>query len=108
MHDALKSTDRDIVYSLCQYGMGDVWKWGKDVGGNLWRTTGDIFDTYPQMAGIGFSHSDRAQYVGPAPGTDPDILLVASLGGGDSVAPTRLTENEKVTHTTLWPLLAAP
>ena len=26
----------------CQYGRLDVWKWGADVGGNLWRTTGDI------------------------------------------------------------------
>ena len=108
MGKALRSTGRDIVYSLCQYGMGDVWKWGKDVGGNLWRTTGDIFDTYPQMAGIGFSHSDRAQYVGPGHWNDPDMLVVGKLGWGESVRPTRLTENEQITHISMWSLLAAP
>ena len=108
MGKALRSTDRDIVYSLCQYGMGDVWKWGKDVGGNLWRTTGDIFDTYPQMSSIGFSHSDRAQYVGPGHWNDPDMLVVGKLGWGDSVRPTKLTENEQITHITMWSLLAAP
>src|ERR1700704_5277082 len=40
--DALLKTKRPIVYSLCQYGRLDVWKWGADVGGNLWRTTGGI------------------------------------------------------------------
>ena len=108
MHKALRSTDRDIVFSMCQYGMGDVWKWGKSVGGNLWRTTGDIFDTYPQMASIGFSHSDRAQYAGPGHWNDPDMLVVGKLGWGESVRPTRLTPNEQVTHISLWSLLAAP
>lgn len=108
MDKALRSTDRDIVYSLCQYGRGDVWKWGKDVGGNLWRTTGDIFDTYPQMASIGFSHSDRAAYAGPGHWNDPDMLVVGKLGWGQPLRPTRLTENEQSTHISLWCLLAAP
>jgi alpha-galactosidase len=42
MGDALRATGRPIVFSLCQYGRQDVWKWGASVGGNLWRTTGDI------------------------------------------------------------------
>lgn len=108
MRDALRSSDRDIVYSLCQYGMGDAWKWGKDVGGNLWRTTGDITDMWPSMAGIGFSHSDRAQYAGPGHWNDPDMLVVGKMGWGESVRPTRLTPNEQITHISLWALLAAP
>ena len=54
MHDALRSTGRPIVYSLCQYGNDAVWEWGASVGGNLWRTTGDISDKYASMADIGF------------------------------------------------------
>ena len=42
MGDILKTLDRDIVLNLCQYGMGDVWKWGGEVGGHCWRTTGDL------------------------------------------------------------------
>ena len=45
MRDALRKTGRPIVYSLCQYGDDAVWRWGASVGGNLWRTTGDINDT---------------------------------------------------------------
>src|SRR5205807_1110705 len=45
MRDALRAQPRDIVYSLCQYGMGNVSEWGGEVGGNCWRTTGDITDT---------------------------------------------------------------
>src|SRR6201996_7140818 len=54
MRDALRKTGRPIVYSLCQYGNDAVWRWGTDVGGNLWRTTGDITDKYDRMTEIGF------------------------------------------------------
>jgi hypothetical protein len=42
MGNFLREQKRDIVFSLCQYGMADVWKWGGSVNGNCWRTTGDI------------------------------------------------------------------
>ncbi|HEU0226159.1 MAG TPA: putative Ig domain-containing protein, partial [Arachidicoccus soli] len=42
MEKALAQQHRDIYYSLCQYGMRDSWKWAPEVGGNSWRTTGDI------------------------------------------------------------------
>src|SRR5438132_8512641 len=53
MHQALQKTGRPIVFSLCEYGWDLVWRWGKDVGGNLWRTTGDIQDRYESMSTIG-------------------------------------------------------
>ncbi|MBP7937817.1 MAG: NPCBM/NEW2 domain-containing protein [Phycisphaerae bacterium] len=108
MRAALDKCDRDIVYSLCQYGMGEVWKWGGKVGGNLWRTTGDIVDTWQSMASIGFAHSDRSPYVRPGQWNDPDMLVVGKVGWGPSLHPSRLTHNEQITHITLWSLLAAP
>jgi alpha-galactosidase len=42
MGDALKATGRPIVYSLCQYGVDQPWKWGPGVGASMWRTTDDI------------------------------------------------------------------
>ncbi|MFI5382241.1 MAG: NPCBM/NEW2 domain-containing protein, partial [Tepidisphaerales bacterium] len=42
MGDILKQQKRDIVLNLCQYGMGKVWEWGRDVGGHSWRTAGDL------------------------------------------------------------------
>ena len=44
MGDLLKQQHRDILYNLCQYGMGNVWEWGAAVGGQSWRTAGDLGD----------------------------------------------------------------
>jgi alpha-galactosidase len=99
MHQALVATHRPIVYSLCQYGLDAVWKWGPQVGGNLWRTTGDINDTYARMSLIGFSQAGLAKYAGPGHWNDPDML---EIGNG------HMTPDEYRTHMSLWAILAAP
>lgn len=108
MRNALDKVHRDIVYSLCQYGMGDVWKWGNEVGGNSWRTTGDITDTWESMSGIGFSQNGHEKYAGPGHWNDPDMLVVGVVGWGNNLHPTRLSANEQYTHISLWCLLSAP
>ena len=108
MRDALAKQDRDVLFSFCQYGMGDVWKWGDQFGGNCWRTTGDINDSWGSMAGIGFSQSGHAPYAGPGHWNDPDMLVVGKVGWGPKLHPTRLTPNEQYTHISLWSLLSAP
>lgn len=107
MRNALDLVNRDIVFSYCQYGMGDVYKWGKQLGGNLWRTTGDINDSWASMSSIGFSHSIRSPYAGPGGWNDPDMLVVGRVGWG-APHPSKLKPNEQVTHITLWSMLAAP
>jgi len=99
MRLALDKTGRPIILSLCQYGLDDVWKWGATVGGNLWRTTGDINDTYDRMATIGFGQAGLAPYAGPGHWNDPDMLEV---GNG------HMTLDEYRTHMSLWAILAAP
>ncbi len=99
MRDALHKTGRPIVYSLCQYGNDAVWRWGTDVGGNLWRTTGDITDKYDRMAEIGFSQAGLARYAGPGHWNDPDMLEVGNGG---------MTPEEYRQHMSLWVILAAP
>jgi alpha-galactosidase len=99
MRDALRKTGRPIVYSLCQYGDDAVWQWGASVGGNLWRTTGDISDRYASMAEIGFSQAGLAKYAGPGHWNDPDMLEVGN--GGMNI-------DEYRTHISLWAILAAP
>ena len=82
MSEQLAKQDRDILFSLCQYGMGDVWKWGPDVGGNCWRTTGDINDSWGSMAGIGFGQSDTPPTPGRGTGTTRTCSSSARSGGG--------------------------
>jgi alpha-galactosidase len=108
MRMCLDRVDRDIVYSLCQYGMGEVWKWGAEVGGNCWRTTGDIVDTWGSMAGIGFVQADLASYASPGHWNDPDMLVVGKVGWGPNLRDSRLTPNEQYTHISLWCLLCSP
>jgi len=106
--EILDQVDRDIVFSMCQYGRGDVWTWGEEVGGNLWRTTYDIRDTWASMAEIGFSQNELAPYAGPGHWNDPDMLVVGKLGWGPDVQESRLTPDEQYTHISLWAMLSAP
>lgn len=108
MRSALDGVQRDIVYSLCQYGMGNVWEWGARVGGNCWRTTGDIADTWSSMSRIGFGQAGHEAYAGPGHWNDPDMLVVGQVGWGPELHPTHLTPDEQYTHISLWCLLSAP
>jgi alpha-galactosidase len=108
MRAALDKAPRDIVFSLCQYGMGNVWEWGAQVGGNCWRTTGDITDTWSSMASIGFGQAGHEKFAGPGHWNDPDMLVVGYVGWSAKVRPTRLTPSEQYTHISLWCLLCSP
>jgi alpha-galactosidase len=100
MGQALLASGRAIVYSLCQYGVLNGPQWGASVGGNLWRTTGDISDNWHSMSHIGFDlQLDLAQSAGPGHWNDPDMLEIGNGG---------MTDTEYRTHMSLWSLLAAP
>ena len=107
---ALDQVPRDIIYSLCQYGWGNVWEWGAEPGiaGNSWRTTGDITDTWYSMAGIGFQQVGLSRHAGPGHWNDPDMLVIGKVGWGPRLRDTNLTPNEQYVHITLWTLLASP
>lgn len=108
MRKAITESRRDILFSFCQYGMGDVWKWGATVGGNSWRTTGDISDSWQSMSGIGFSQAEMSAYSQPGHFNDPDMLVVGKVGWGPSLHNTQLSPDEQYTHISLWSLLSAP
>jgi alpha-galactosidase len=99
MGDALLSSGRPIVYSLCQYGRAEVWKWGAAVGGNVWRTTGDIRDAWDSMSKIGFAQDELAPWAGPGHWNDPDMLEIGNGG---------MNDDEYRTHMSLWAILGAP
>jgi len=105
---ALANAPRDIVYSLCQYGMGDVWEWGAEVDGNCWRTTGDINDSWNSLNSIGFSQDGHEKFAGPGHWNDPDMLVVGKVGWGPTLHPSRLTPDEQILHISLWCLLSSP
>ena len=99
MGKALKSTGRPIVYSLCQYGWDAPWEWAPALGGNLWRTTGDIDPTWDRMYAIVSQQAGLEKYAGPGHWNDPDMLEV---GNG------KLSLAENRAHFSYWAMLAAP
>jgi alpha-galactosidase len=108
MRDALLRQNRDVLFSFCQYGMGNVWEWGEQAGGNCWRTTGDISDNWGSMTRNGFGEAGHEKYAGPGHWNDPDMLVVGRVGWGPSLHATHLSPNEQYTHITLWCLLSSP
>ena len=108
MRAGLDKVGRDIVFSFCQYGWGDVWKWGAAAGGNSWRTTDDINDTWASMSGNGFGEAGEESWAGPGHFNDPDMLVVGRVGWGPQLHATHLTPQEQYTHLSLWCLLDAP
>jgi alpha-galactosidase len=96
---ATQSTGRPIVYSLCQYGWDSPWEWAPALGGNLWRTTGDVEARWQSIYDIASQQSGLESYAGPGHWNDPDMLEV---GNG------KLSLAENRTHFSWWAMLAAP
>jgi alpha-galactosidase len=99
MGKALKESGRPIMFSLCQYGWDAPWQWAPALGGNLWRTTGDVRADWMSIYDIINQNAGLAKYAGPGHWNDPDMLEV---GNG------RLTEAENRAHFSMWAMLAAP
>jgi alpha-galactosidase len=107
MGEYLRQQPRDIVYSLCQYGMSDVWKWGDSVNGNCWRTTNDITDTWVSMKNIALDQDKSASWAKPGNWNDPDMLIVGTVGWGNP-HKSKLKPDEQYLHISLWCLFSAP
>jgi alpha-galactosidase len=116
MGGILEGLDRDVVFNLCEYGWGDVWKWGQQVGGNSWRTTDDLgvakATSLPGFYHIAFSSEAHAEYARPGAWNDPDYILIGTVGDAHHFdAPahaTTLTADEQYSYMSMWSLMAAP
>jgi alpha-galactosidase len=99
MHQELEKTGRPIVYSICEYGLDAVWRWGAEAGGNLWRTTSDIRASYTEISQNGFTQAGLSTFAGPGHWNDPDMLEIGNPGVQADVSRTQMS---------LWAILAAP
>ena len=114
MWSELQKQDRDIVLNLCQYGMGNVWEWGRQVG-NSWRTTGDLglenSDDMPGFYHIGLSNAQHWRWARPGAWNDPDYILIGWVGNAYKMGIgeyTKLTPDEQYFYMSMWSLMAAP
>ncbi|UXX80986.1 glycoside hydrolase family 27 protein [Reichenbachiella carrageenanivorans] len=118
--EAVRATDRDIVFALCEWGQRSPWLWGERVGAQLWRTTWDLRDTWEHgRYGQGYNGIMEAldrqvgleQYAGPGHWNDPDMLVIGLKGTGSSSSArgaAGCTSVEYEAQMGLWSLLAAP
>jgi alpha-galactosidase len=108
MGGIVKGLDRDVILNICQCGMGDVWRWGRQVGGDSWRTTGDLGnvhgDTLPGFYKVVFANAVLSDFAGPGGWNDPDYILIGTVGDH----PTTLTHEEQYSYMSMWSLMAAP
>ncbi|MFQ3676384.1 MAG: glycoside hydrolase family 27 protein [Fimbriimonadaceae bacterium] len=107
MGQALRQTGRPILFSACEWGTTEPWLWAHEAGCHMWRTTGDIVDSWESIAKIGFSQAGLERHAGPNRWNDPDMLVVGMHGKGN-VGVAGCTDREYRFHFALWCLLAAP
>lgn len=113
MGDLLKRQDRDLVLNLCQYGMGDVWKWGGEVGGHSWRTGGDLGFELHRIFDIALKNCALRDHNKPGHWNDPDYIQIGWIGsqrggGFELPHPSELSVNEQHSFMALWCLMACP
>ncbi len=107
MGKALREQNRDILFSLCQYGMENVSAWGDTVLGSSWRTTGDVFDKWSSIAAAIRKQEGLWYWSKPGAWNDPDMLCVGKMHW-NAFKGSRLTPNQQYTHMSLWCLVASP
>lgn len=106
MSDAIKISGRPIVFSICEWGENEPWKWGKGIG-HMWRVTPDIRDCYQckfDRGGVGVLDiidimADLYPYAGPGHWNDAEMLEVGNGG---------MNKEEYKTHFSMWCMLATP
>ncbi len=111
MGKILKSLNRDIIFNLCQYGMGEVWKWGGEVGGHSWRTGDDLGFELDRVFDIAIKNSKYRQYSKPGEWNDPDYIQIGWIGNAHKMETPKLTKmlpSMQYAYMSLWSLLASP
>ncbi|GHT10981.1 hypothetical protein AGMMS4956_03310 [Bacteroidia bacterium] len=111
MSDALRVAGRPILFSLCEWGDNNPWKWAAPIG-HSWRSTGDIYHCFDcrkdwgtwqslgVMQVVNLRNNDTLRRAaGAGHWNDMDMMEV---GNGD------LTLYENQSHFALWAILNSP
>jgi alpha-galactosidase len=107
----LRAQNRDIILNLCQYGNADVWKWGEEVGGQSWRTSGDLGGQLDQIFEVALGNIAHGAWSKPGSWNDPDYLQIGWVGSSRDTSlsqQSKLSADEQYAFMSLWSLMAAP
>ena len=117
MGEALRNSGREFLYSLCEWGNQAPHLWGRQVGGHMWRVSGDVYDSWVNLqlpgwqplgidTSIDIAHEVHA-HGGPGGWNDLDMLVVGLKGKGQ-IAGTGMSFVEYQTHISLWVMACSP
>jgi alpha-galactosidase len=116
MGDAIRAAGRPIVFSICEWGPRSPWLWGREVGGQLWRTSYDVADIWDkprnESSPIGILTSidvmtNLARFAGPGGWNDPDMLVIGLKNSG-FIKGGGCTDIEYRTQMSMWCMFSAP
>ena len=116
MGDALRAAGRPVVFSICEWGPRSPWLWGREVGGQLWRTSYDVADIWDkprnESSPIGILTSidvmtNLGRFAGPGGWNDPDMLVVGLKNTG-FIKGGGCTDAEYRTQMSMWCMFSAP
>jgi alpha-galactosidase len=111
MGELLKRQPRDIVLNLCQYGRGNVWEWGAEVGGHCWRTAGDLGFALDRIFDVALKNAEHRAWSKPGAWNDPDYIQIGCVGNARGLgepSPCPLGPSEQYAFMSMWCLMAAP
>ncbi len=104
---ALENCGRDILFSACSWGADETHEWIKTTGASMWRSTGDIFDSWESIKGLVEQQEKLHPYNGVGCFNDMDMLVVGMRGNGN-VGLTGCTDVQYRTHYSIWAFLGSP
>lgn len=111
MGELLKRQKRDIVFNLCQYGMGEVWNWGAEVGGNSWRIGEDLGAELHRLFDVALKNARLREHNKPGEWNDPDYIQIGWIGNAWTQGPSQpspMSPSEQYAFVSLWCLMASP
>ena len=104
---ALKASGREILFSACNWGSDEVHKWIRSTGAHMYRSTGDIRDSFDSARDIAFSQEGLLGYSAPGCFDDLDMLTVGMFGKGFVGVPGS-TLAEYRSQFALWCMFSSP
>lgn len=104
---ALENCGRDILFSACSWGADETHEWIKETGAGMWRSTGDIFDTWESIKDLTKQQEKLHPYNGVGCFNDMDMLVVGMYGKGN-VGLAGCTDVQYRTHYSIWAFLGSP
>ncbi|HEX9018146.1 MAG TPA: glycoside hydrolase family 27 protein [Anaerolineaceae bacterium] len=117
MGQALRNSGREILFSICEWGGRKPHLWARQAGGQMWRATGDVVDSWVSVLhgdwwGLGLDPAidlavNTYEYAGPGGWNDMDMLIVG-LGGKGSIPGSGCSFHEYQTQVSMWSMLCSP